>query len=136
MAGSASDYLENEILDHIFGAAAWSAPENLYFALSTADPLDTGLGIAEPSAGSYTRKAVVNNDTNFPAATGGAKSNGAAIEFVEATGSWGTISHFAIFDAAYPSGNMLAHGDLGTPKAITTGDTARFAIGDLDITFG
>ena len=38
------------------------------------------------------------------------------------------------FDAA-TNGNMIAHGDLGTPKTITSGDTARFAIGDLDISF-
>jgi len=135
MAGSASDYLENEILDHIFGNESWSAPSDLYFALSTASPGEDGTTIAEPSGGGYSRKQITNNATNFPAASSGAKSNGVEIAFVEATGDWNTITHYAIFDAAYPSGNMLAHGDLGVPKAITTGDTARFAIGDLDITF-
>lgn len=38
------------------------------------------------------------------------------------------------FDAA-TNGNMIAHGDLGTPKTITSGDTARFPASSLTITF-
>ena len=34
-----------------------------------------------------------------------------AIAFNAATGDWGLITHFALFDAA-TAGNMLAHGTL------------------------
>jgi hypothetical protein len=131
MAGFA-DYLEDELLDHVFGAAAYSAPATLYVALFTAAPNDAGGG-TEVTGGSYDRADVTNNATNFPAASGGAKANGTAIAFPTATAAWGTVTHFGIFDAN-TSGNLLAWGPLSASKTIDDGDTAQFAIGDLDIT--
>ena len=132
MAGSKSDYLENEILDHVLGGADYSRPATVYIALYTADPSDTGGG-TEVSGGSYARASVTNNDTNWPAASSGAKSNGADITFTEATGDWGTITAMGIFDAE-TAGNLLYWGELTTDKAINSGDTAKFATGDIDIT--
>ncbi len=131
--GSFSDYLENELLDHVWGAAAYTPPVTLYVGLSTTDPLDDGSGITEPVGGAYARVAVTNNLTNWPAAVAGAKANGTAIQFPTATGSWGTIGWFFISDAA-SGGNMLGHAALTTPKTIDPGDTASFAVGDLDVT--
>ena len=125
---SFSDYLENELLDHVFGKGAYTPP-TIYLALSTANPLDTGAGMAEPSGGSYARK--VTAAASWTTASGGAMSNALALAFPTATASWGTVTHFAAFDAA-SGGNMLFHGALGTPKAIGIGDTASFAIGDID----
>ena len=130
--GSFGNFLENEILDNYFGGQDYAAPATLYIALSTADPTDDGSGLAEPSGGSYARKAVSNNKTTWSVASGGALSNAIDIEFVEATGSWGTITHFAVMDAA-SGGNMLAHGALGSSKSIDSGDIARFKAGELDI---
>lgn len=130
---SFGNYLENELLDHVFGAAAYTAPATLYLALSTADPLDDGSGLNEPSGGSYARLGVTNNLTNFPAATGGSKSNGVDFTFVTATASWGVISHMAIFDAV-SGGNMLAHAALTSSKTIDNGDTVIFEAGNLTIT--
>jgi hypothetical protein len=132
MAGSKSDYLELELLDHVLGNAAYSAPSTVYVALYTVAPTDAGGG-TEVTGGSYARKAVTNNATNWPAAAAGAKSNGTAITFVTATASWGTVVAFAILDAA-TNGNFLYWGDLTTPKTIGSGDTASFAVGDLDVT--
>jgi hypothetical protein len=131
---SFGDYLENELLDHVFGASAYSAPATLYVGLSTTAPTDAGGNITEPSgANGYSRVAVTNNLTNFPVASGGAKSNGAAITFPTATGGWGTVGYFIIMDLA-SGGNMIGSGALTNPKTIDSGDTASFAIGDLDIT--
>lgn len=132
MAGSKSDYLENELLDHVLGGGDYSRPATVYIALFTAAPTDAGGG-TEVTGGSYARKAVTNNATNWPAASGGAKSNGTAIEFVTATADWGTVVAFAIFDAA-TDGNMLYWGDLTASKSVDSGDTARFAAGELDVT--
>ena len=41
---SFSNYLETEILDHVFGGAAYTAPSTLYVALYTATPNDAGGG--------------------------------------------------------------------------------------------
>lgn len=135
MAGF-SDFLEKELLDHVFGAAAYTAPATLYLGLFTAAPTDAGGGTEVPVANGYDRADVVNNATNFPAASGtnpALKSNGAIISFAQASGSWGTVTHWGLFDAN-TAGNLLVWGPITTPKAIDTGDTASFGIGDLDIT--
>lgn len=85
------------------------------------------------SGGSYVRLSITNNSTNFPAASGGAKTNGVDFTFVTATGSWGTIVAWGLFDAS-TSGNLLYWGDVTPNKAIASGDTAKFTAGDLDIT--
>jgi hypothetical protein len=131
MAGF-SDFLENELLDHVFGNAAYSAPATIYVGLFTAAPTDAGGG-TECTGGSYARIGVTNNATNFPAASAGLKSNGTAITFVTATGSWGLVTHFALFDAV-TAGNQLGWGALTASKTIDSGDTPSFAIGELDIT--
>ena len=133
--GSFSNFLELEILDHILGNAAYSAPATVYIGLwtSTLTDASTGSTGTEVSGGSYARKSVMNNATNWPAAAAGAKANGTAITFVTATASWGTVTHFAILDAA-TTGNILGWGALTVSKAIGSGDTASFAIGDLDVT--
>ena len=127
--GSFSDYLENELLDHLFGKGSYTPPA-IYVALSTADPLDNGSGLAEPSGNGYARAQTAGTDWN--AASGGAIDNANAIVFSEATGNWGTITHFALMDAA-SGGNLLVHGALSTSKSIGNGDTAEFAAGDLDV---
>lgn len=136
MAGSFSDYLELELLDHVFGNAAYTAPATLYIGLYTAAPTDSSTGSSggtEVSGGSYAREPVTNNATNFPAASGGAKENGTAVTFDQATANWGNVVAFGIFDAA-TNGNLLAWADLTAPKDVDDGDTASFAAGDIDIT--
>ena len=129
--GSFSDYAENKILDHIVGKTSFTMPTHSWLALFVGDPLDTGAGGAEVSGGSYARVETAGSD--WDAASEGATANAAAIAFAEASGAWGTVTNFALFDAL-TAGNLLAHGALTTAKAITTGDTPSFAIGDLDIT--
>lgn len=131
MAGK-SDYLENAILDHVLGADSFSPPANVYVALFTTAPTDAGGG-TEVSGGSYARVQVANNLTNWPAAAGGAKSNGTAIEFPTATADWGTIAATGIFDAA-SGGNLLYWAALAAPVAVNNGDTAKFAVGAIDVT--
>lgn len=130
--GSFSDFLEDELLDHVLMKGAYTPPTNIFVALCTADPTDAGTGstITEP-ASNYARVSTSGSD--WDAAASGATANATAIEFTQATGSWGTITHFALVDAA-SAGNMLGHGALDTSKAIESGDTAKFAIGELDIT--
>ena len=132
MAGSKSDFLELELLDHVLGNAAYTSPATLYLALFTVAPTDAGGG-TEVTGGSYARKDVANNATNWPAAAAGAKSNGVAITFVAATASWGTIVAFGIFDAL-TGGNLLYWATLTTNKTVDNGDTAQFAVNDLDVT--
>lgn len=130
--GSFSNYLENELLDHIFGCGNrnYTPPTNIYAALSTADPGEAGAGLAEPSGGSYARVQTAATDWNVAAS--GAVDNANPITFPEATGDWGSITHFALFDAL-TGGNMLGYGALTVGKSIGIGDTAKFSAGDLDV---
>jgi len=132
MAGSKSDYLENKVLDHVLGGGDYSRPATVYVALYTAAPTDAGGGTAV-SGGSYARATVVNNATNFPAAESGEKSNGTEITFAEASANWGTVVAFGILDAA-SEGNLLLWATLTANKTIDSGDTAKFAVGDLTYT--
>lgn len=124
---SFSDYLEDAVLDHVFRNTALTSPTTVYVALYTATPSDAGGG-TEVSGGSYARTA-----GTFGAASGGAIANSSAVTFPQASGSWGTVTHFGIFDAQ-TDGNLLAWAALDTGKAIGADDTAEFAIGDLEIT--
>lgn len=127
MAGF-SDFLENAVLDHVFGGTAYTAPSTLYVGLYTAAPSDSGGG-TEVSGGSYARKSM-------PAMTVSGTTqatNGAAVEFVTATGSWGDIGWVGIHDAA-TSGNLLGWAALTASKTVASGDVFRFSAGDLDIT--
>tara|TARA_R110000796_G_scaffold111072_1_gene222607 strand:- start:352 stop:732 length:381 start_codon:yes stop_codon:yes gene_type:complete len=123
---SFSNYLETEILDHVFGGAAYTAPSTLYVALYTATPNDAGGG-TELSGSGYTRKSAAFTTS------GATTSNSGAVEYDTATGSWGTITHIGVFDAA-TSGNLMAYGALSASKAVDTGDVFRIPTGDLDIT--
>ena len=129
MAGF-SDFLENAVLDHVFGGTAYTAPSTLYVALFTAAPSDSGGG-TECSGGSYARKSMPDMDISGTSPT--QATNGAAVEVVTATGSWGTVTHCGVFDAA-TSGNLLGWAALTASKAVASGDVFRFDAGDLDIT--
>lgn len=133
--GSFSDYLEIALLDGVFGTGigkslAFSCPDK-YIALCTVAVTDsmTGSTITEPGSPSYTRVKWQTWDK----AAAGATENTGAITFAQATASWGTILDFAICDAS-TAGNLLAYGSLTISKSVASGDTPKFATGDLDIT--
>jgi hypothetical protein len=136
MAGSFSDFLELELLDHVWGNAAYTAPATIYVGLYTVAPTDAGGGteVGTGTWSNYARVAVTNNATNFPAAAAGAKSNGTAISFGAATSSGAvTVVAVGLFDAS-TAGNLLAWADLTTNKTVNNGDTPSFAANELDIT--
>lgn len=122
-----SNYLENALINATLRNTAYSSPATVYVGLFTSDPTDAGSG-TEVSGGSYARKSMA-----FDAPSNGASTNSGAVEFDQATGNWGTITHFAIFDAL-TSGNMLYHGALTTSKTIETGDVFKFAAASVTVT--
>lgn len=123
---SFSNYLETELLDHVFAGNAYTSPAAVYVGLFTAAPGETGGG-TEVSGGSYVRKA-----GSFTV-SGNTATTSAAIEWPTATASWGTITSIGIYDAA-SGGNLLAYANLSSSKAIASGDVFRIPAGDIDIT--
>lgn len=124
---AATDYLEDNLLNHILRNVTYTSPATVYVALFTTATTEAGGG-TEVTGGGYARQAAT-----FAAPSGGSTSNSAAITFGPATAAWGTVSHAAIFDAAV-AGNMLIHGPLTTPKTVGVGDTTTFAVGALTVT--
>lgn len=149
---NASNYLENELLDHILGEGARNyVPTTLFVALFA----DTGSGVAaalesgtssttgtanwgfyEITGGNYARVAV-----DFDAASSGSASNTSAVTFNQANanydtagGAGNTVTHVAIMDAGGTSGgNVLFYGALSVNKTVTTGDTFQINAGALTV---
>ena len=134
-----SDFLENEIIKHIFRTGSFTKPTALYVALFTAAPSDAGGGTeVTTSATNYARVDHPPLDANWAATSGtdGKTSNATAITFGVPSGNWGQVTHFALFSAV-TGGNMLYWGALTDPKNVNTGDPAPvFPIGSLQITEG
>lgn len=128
--GSLSNYAESALAEHINTNAAYTPAATIYLALATADPTDaaTGASMNEvANSGSYARTAIT-----FGAAASRRVTQNATVTFPTATGSWGTISHWAIVTSAtYGAGNVLAHGAFAVPKSVVSGNTPSVASSEV-----
>ena len=135
---SFSDFIENEVLNELFGATAYAPSGTLYVALSTSTPTDLGGNFTEPNSNdNYARDLLANDKTSFTVAATGTVYNDIAITFAQATGgSWGTVTHFAFYShlSGTGTGDFVAWGALDTSKSIDAGDTAEFAVSGISIT--
>jgi hypothetical protein len=122
-----SNYLENALINATLRNTSYTTPTTVYVALYTSDPTDADTG-TEVSGTSYARQSVT-----FGSPSNGVTTNSAAVEFPQAGGSWGTVTHIGIRDAS-TSGNLLYHTALDASKAISTGDVFRIASGSLSVT--
>jgi hypothetical protein len=122
-----SNYLENALMNAVLNNTSYTSPTTTFVGLFTSDPTDAGSG-TEVSGGSYARQAA-----SFGAASEGNCTNDADITFPQATGNWGTVTHFGLYDAS-TSGNLLFHGALTSSKVIETGDIFKIASTNLSIT--
>ena len=122
-----SNYLEDALINATLRNTTFTSPSVVYIALYTSDPTDANTG-TQVSGGSYARQAVT-----FGAPSNGVTTNSAAIEFPQATASWGTVTHIGILDAL-TSGNLLYHTPLDTAKTIDSGDIFKISSGNLSVT--
>ena len=122
-----SNYLEDALINATLRATNFTAPTTVYVGLYTSDPTDANTG-TEVSGGSYARTAVT-----FGAPSNGVSTNSAAVEFTQATASWGTVGWIGILDAS-TSGNLLYHTPLDISKVISSGDIFKISIGSLSVT--
>ncbi len=122
-----SNYLENALINGTLRNTSYTAPTTIYVGLFTSDPTDAGSG-TEVSGNAYARQSAT-----FAAPSNGASSTNADIRFDQATGNWGTVGWFGIFDAL-TTGNLMYHGALTASKTIETGDVFTIASGNLTVT--
>ena len=130
-----SNYLETEIIKHIFRTGSFTKPTVLAIALFTVAPdKETGAGGTEVSGGSYARVSVNPLDANWDApANGGDTANTSEILFPVPSANWGVIVAFGIYDAA-AVGNMLYSSNLTASKTVNNGDPApKFPAGTLTV---
>ena len=135
MAGL-TDYLEDKIINHVFGSTTWDRPANYYVGLLTATPSDSSAG-TEVSGGSYVRMVCAFTITG----TGTAQAaNTSAITFPTATADWGIVGWVGIYDAL-SGGNLAAYQNLqksdfstSTTKTINDGDIFKFNATTIKIT--
>lgn len=128
-----SDYLENLINQWVFRNTAMGArgTGDLSVRLYTAAPTDAGGGTAV-TGGSYADQVLAATSGNWTVpGTPGAVTNAVDINFPVATASWGTVVAVGILDA---SGNLLYYGNLAANKTVASGDSFKFAAGQLSIT--
>jgi len=134
MAGF-TNYLEDKIVNHVFGSTTYTKPTTWYAGLLTAAPSDSAAG-TEVSGGSYARQAISWTITG----TGTAQAaSSAALTWPAATTDWGTATHCGVYDAL-TSGNLAAYETLtqsdfstANPKVINSGDIFKIDTGNLKI---
>lgn len=129
-----SYYLLNSILTGVLrgpgtssSGAALTQPNATYVGLYTVAPDPTGGG-TEVSGNGYARQK-----GNFAAPSNGVIASTGDIVFPQATGAWGTIIYFGVFDAL-TNGNLLYYAALTSSRSVLTGDTVKFPSGQLTVT--
>lgn len=132
--GSLSDYSESASLNHLTTNSAYTSVATVYLALLTASATDAGTGASMnevANSGSYARTAIA-----FGASASRRSTQSGTVTFPAATGSWGTVTHWAVVDSAtYGAGNMLAHGAFTASQSIVSGNTPSVASGEVYVEF-
>lgn len=128
-----SDYLEDKLLRATLCGQAYTPPSELYLALYTSPTYDLAGSGNEVVGNGYQRIRLTfalpvqdvdgdyycANDTDLRSAA-------------PSTAPWGTVTHFAIHDAA-AAGNRLYHGPLDAPRDIEINDLFYVVAGDLKV---
>ena len=135
MAGF-TDYLEDKVMNHLFGGVAFTAPTTYYCGLLLATPTDATTSPSEVTGGAYARLAISWTVTGSGTAQA---ASSAALTWAAATTDWGTVTHAAVFDAL-TTGNMVAFETLtqsdfttANPKTINSGDIFKIDSGNLKV---
>ena len=90
-------YFLNCVAGNVFGSKADPAiPQHYYVGLSTQSlPLTGAMSRSHPRVPGYGR---VSLDGRLGEPSDGVVENSSSIDFNESTASWGTITHFVIYD--------------------------------------
>lgn len=121
-------YFLDCVAGNLFGTKADPAmPTDYYIGLSTTAPSADGKSVSEPSGNGYARIKL----ENLSAPNNGIVTNNLAIDFPESVGgSWGTVTHFVIYDSL-TGGNLLMYGALSAPRSIETATIMTIKAGNL-----
>jgi len=127
MSDAVEDATLNLILRNVPFSTAGISTGTVYAALYTTPTTDSGGGV-EVVGGSYSRILI----GSFSVPVSGSSNNTSTGTFASASAAWGTVTHFALYDAVV-AGNQLFHGPLTTPKVINAGDSFVFPVGNITV---
>lgn len=117
------------VLDHIFQlSAGYAQPGNLSVALSTTTPAADGTNVTEPSGNGYARVATTSADWGR---VGNDVTNGNRLDFPEATGTWGTVTYFVLYDGT----TVIAFGALTSSQNVVSGQQPYFDVDDITVRY-
>lgn len=130
-----SHYFENAAHANVgdaTGLPAAATAGSFYISLHTSSPGAGGSQTTNESAyTNYARVAVARSTAGWTVSSLNI-SNDAAITFPACGVTGSTVTHFGIGSASSGAGNLFFFGALTASKAIASGDTPSFAIGELD----
>jgi len=132
---SFSNTAETAILDYIFKGTnvSWDGNTDLYIALYTADPAETGSATTnEATYGDYARIALTRS-TDFTV-SGNSVSNTNLEQFAACTSGSNTITHAAIVTSSSGAGTIIVRAALNSSISVSTGVQPQFAAGALSFT--
>lgn len=122
-------YFLNLVAGNVFRTKTSPAiPTTYYLGLSKTAPNLNGGGVSEPSGGGYARIRL----TGLSTPSNGVVTNTSAIDFAESTASWGTVTHFVVYDAL-TGGNLLMYGQLTTSRSVETATIMTIKAGALTL---
>lgn len=140
---SLSNASETALLSLLFNNTAWAgigdagglqpsaAAGNLFIALHTADPGETGnQSTSEAAYTGYSRVSVARSAGGFTVA-GNQVSNTATVQFGECTAGSATVTYFSVGVATSGATAILYRGALSASRAISAGITPLFNSGAL-----
>lgn len=132
---SFSNAAETAVLEQIFKGTAlpWNGNSDLYLALYTADPGETGSAVTnEATYGGYARVAVTRA-TEFTV-SGNQVSNTNLEQFAQCSSGSNTITYAAIVTTASGAGTIIVRAALNTSIPVSTGIQPQFAANALTFT--
>ena len=128
-AGGVRTDISHSWLNKVLRNIAFVPDTTWFVALYTTAPGDAAAGV-EVTGGAYARQAVV---FAAPAGSPTLTDNTLLLTFPQATASWGTVVAHAVVDAV-TVGQLLTHAAMDTSKLVSIDDTAKIAVGDLNLT--
>lgn len=125
-----STYFLNCIMGNVFQTKlSPGLPSKVYLGLSSSAPDVDGSGATEPLASAgYSR--VELNSLDVP--TNGVITNKSEISFPESSASWGTVTHFVLYDAPV-NGNLLMFNVLSQARSVEQATIVMVKAGSLKL---
>jgi hypothetical protein len=126
-----STYFLNCIMGNVFQTKkSPGLPDKVYLGLSSSAPSVDGSGVSEPltSAG-YARVEL----TSLSQPSNGVITNESEVAFPESSASWGTMTHFVVYDSPV-NGNLLMYNSLSQARSVETATIVMVKAGSLKLT--